>query len=178
MAIKFQDEIESKGVLDIAGIISVAIRTAPKSKGIDNIATAVVTGEDILKIRKQMDSYGKKQKIPFFVRDYKCTENIGAIILVGVKKNPLGLPDCGYCGFKNCKECTENGANCFFNIVDLGIAVSSAVNSASILKVDTRIMYSIGRAARDLKILPKEFNIVLGIPLSVTSKSPFFDRGN
>ena len=178
MAVKFQKEIEVKGIENIANIIAVAIRTAPKSKGIDNIATAVITGNDILKIRKQMKSYGENQNIPFFVRDYKCTEEIAAIILVGVKKNPLGLPDCGYCGFKNCKECTDNGANCFFNIIDLGIAVSSAVNSASILKTDTRIMYSIGRAARDLKILPEQYNIVLGIPLSVTGKSPFFDRQN
>jgi uncharacterized ferredoxin-like protein len=37
-------------------------------------------------------------------------------------------------------------------------------------------MYSIGRAARDLKILPRRYDIVLGIPLSATSKSPFFDR--
>ena len=178
MAVKFQQEIESKGIMEIANIISVAIRTAPKSKGIDNIATAVITDSDILKIREQMKSYGEIQDIPFFIRDYKCTENISAIILVGVKKNPLGLPDCGYCGFKNCKECTDNGANCFFNIVDLGIAVSSAVNAASTFKVDTRIMYSIGRAAKDLKVLPEKFNIVLGIPLSVTSKSPFFDREN
>jgi uncharacterized ferredoxin-like protein len=175
--IYFSNDIEIEGVVNIGKIMSVAARTAPKSKGIDNIATAIITGEDIDKIRTQMKNYGEKKDIPFFVRDFNCTDSIYAILLVGVRKNPLGLPDCGYCGFPNCKKCTEAGANCFFNIVDLGIAVSSAVNTASALKVDTRIMYSIGRAARDLKILPEEYNIVLGIPLSATSKNPFFDRG-
>ncbi len=174
--ITFSNEIEVDAVINIGKIMSVAARTAPKSRGIDNILTALVTGEDIEKIRMQMKSYGEEKEIPFFVRDFKCSEGIYAILLVGVRKNPLGLPDCGYCGFSNCKECKDAGANCFFNIVDLGIAVSSAVNMASNLKVDTRIMYSIGRAARDLKILPEEYNIVLGIPLSATSKSPFFDR--
>jgi len=172
----YNKEIEKKGVLQIAEIMSVAARTAPKSKGIDNIATALATEEHIGKIRNQMKKYGEEKDIPFFVRDFFCTENIYAILLVGVQKNPLGLPDCGYCGFSNCNECKKNGANCFFNIVDLGIAVSSAVSTASNLKVDTRIMYSIGRAARDLKILPEQYNIVLGIPISATSKSPFFDR--
>ena len=174
--ITFNSEHEKKAVIDIAKFMSVSARTAPKSKGIDNIATAIITNEDIEKVRKQMKSYGEEKDIPFFVRDFHCTENIYAILLVGVKSNPLGLPDCGYCGFKNCKECKENHANCFFNVVDLGIAVCSAVSTASNLKVDTRIMYSIGRAARDLKILPEEYNLVLGIPVSATSKSPFFDR--
>ncbi len=174
--ITFNGEIEKRGVLEIATLMAVAARTAPKSKGIDNIATALVTDEDINVIRNQMKKYGEEKDIPFFVRDYKCTENIYAILLIGVRKNPLGLPDCGYCGFKDCKECKEKGGNCFFNITDLGIAVSSAVNAASNLKTDSRIMYSIGRAARDLNILPAEYNIVLGIPLSATSKNPFFDR--
>ena len=174
--IVFNKDIEQEGIVNIAGIMAIAARTAPKSKGIDNISTALVTGKDIDTIRGQMKKYGEKKDIPFFVRDYNCTENISAILIVGVKKNPLGLPDCGYCGFSNCNECINNGANCFFNIVDLGIAVSSAVNTASSMKVDTRIMYSIGRAARDLNILNKEYNVVLGIPISVTSKSPFFDR--
>ena len=172
----FSENIEKDGVVNIAKIMSVAARTAPKSRGIDNIATALVTGEDIDKIRNQMKTYGEDKDIPFFVRDFHCTNGIYAILLIAVKKNPLGLPDCGYCGFKNCKECQDAGANCFFNIVDLGIAVSSAVNTASIMKVDTRIMYSIGRAARDLKILPEKYNVVLGLPLSATSKNPFFDR--
>ena len=175
--IKFSKDIVFEGVINIGKIMSVAAKTAPKSKGIDNIISALVTDSDIDRIREQMKTYGENKNIPFFVRDFKCTNDVSAILLIGVKKNPLGLTDCGYCGFSNCKECVSAGANCFFNIVDLGIAVSSAVYSASILKVDTRIMYSIGRAARDLKILPEEYNIVLGIPLSATSKNPFFDRG-
>ena len=37
-------------------------------------------------------------------------------------------------------------------------------------------MYSIGRAALDLKIFGPDVHQALGIPLSVTGKSPFFDR--
>jgi len=172
----FGEELEKKAAIEIGRIMAVAARTAPKSKGIDNIMVALAIDEDIDIIRNKMKEFGEKNNIPFFVRDFKSLENIYGILLIGVRKNPLGLTECGYCGFKNCKEMKEKGGNCFFNIVDLGIAVSSAVNISSTLKVDTRIMYSIGRAAKELQIFPKEYNIILGIPLSVTSKNPFFDR--
>jgi len=42
--------------------------------------------------------------------------------------------------------------------------------------VDNRIMFSIGKAAKELKLLGEEAEIIYGIPLSSTGKSPFFDR--
>ena len=174
--IKFNEEIEIEGILNTAKLMAVSARTAPKSKGIDNIVIALITDEDIEKIRKRMKEIGERENIPFFVRDSVCLESCKAILLVGVKKNPLGLSYCSYCGFKNCREMKKNGANCFFNIVDLGIAVSSAINTASLIHVDTRVMFSIGKTAKDLGIMPEDVEQILGIPLSATGKSPYFDR--
>ena len=66
---------------------------------------------------------------------------------------------------------------CIFATTDLGIAMGSAVAAAADDRIDNRIMYSIGRA---VDVMP-EYNggedaIWMGIPLSVTGKSPFFDR--
>ncbi len=174
--IKFNEEVELEGILNIAKLMAVSARTAPKSKGIDNIVIALVTGEDIEKIRKKMKEIGKRENIPFFIRDSVCLESCKAILLIGVKKNPLGLSYCSYCGFKNCGEMKKNGANCFFNIVDLGIAVSSAINTASLIHADTRVMFSIGKTAKDMKIMPDDVEQILGIPLSATGKNPYFDR--
>ncbi len=174
--IKFNDEIELEGILNTAKLMAVSARTAPKSKGMDNIVIALVTGEDIEKIRKKMKEIGKRENIPFFIRDSVCLESCKAILLIGVKKNPLGLSYCSYCGFKNCGEMKKNGANCFFNIVDLGIAVSSAINTASLIHADTRVMFSIGKTAKDMKIMPDDVEQILGIPLSATGKNPYFDR--
>jgi uncharacterized ferredoxin-like protein len=38
-------------------------------------------------------------------------------------------------------------------------------------------MYTVGRAITNLKLLGEDVKIALGIPLSVTGKNPFFDRG-
>ena len=174
--IKFNDEIELEGILNTAKLMAVSARTAPKSKGVDNIKIALVTGEDIQKIREKMREIGQKENIPFFIRDSVCLENCKAILLIGVKENPLGLTYCSYCGFKDCKEMKKAGSNCFFNLVDLGIAVCSAINTASLIHVDTRVMFSIGRTVKDMNIMGQEIKQILGIPLSATGKSPYFDR--
>jgi uncharacterized ferredoxin-like protein len=63
---------------------------------------------------------------------------------------------------------------CAYRLLDMGIALGSAVKVASLLNVDNRIMYRIGAAARGMKLVDWDF--IMGIPLSVTAKSPYFDR--
>ena len=59
---------------------------------------------------------------------------------------------------------------------DVGIAIGSAAAAAADARVDNRVMFSVGRAARSLGLLGASVTLVLGIPLSVSGKSPFFDR--
>ena len=59
--------------------------------------------------------------------------------------------------------------------MDVGIAVGSACATAADLRVDTRVMFSAGLAAQRLQWLPQCKN-VLAIPVSASSKNPFFDR--
>lgn len=61
-----------------------------------------------------------------------------------------------------------------FKLIDLGIAIGSAAKIASEMNVDNRIMFSVGMAAQELKLLDAE--VVLGIPLSIKGKNIFFDR--
>ncbi len=56
----------------------------------------------------------------------------------------------------------------------MGIALGSAVKTASMLNVDNRIMYRVGAVARAMDLVDWDF--VMGIPLSVTGKSIYFDR--
>ena len=62
------------------------------------------------------------------------------------------------------------------NLTDLGIAVGSAVSIAADCRVDNRVMFSAGMAAKNLKILPEDVKICYGIPVSVSGKNPYFDR--
>ena len=100
----------------------------------------------------------------------------GAVVLVGAKYETRDLNEiCGLCGFESCAACSDAGAACVFTPLDLGIALGSAVSLVSDNRVDNRIMFTIGKAAASLGLLG-EYKLIMGIPLSVSGKSPFFDR--
>lgn len=156
-----------------------AARTAPKAHGKDTLHIFALTGEEKEKLAQTMELVGKREMgdkmESWYGRDAANVRASGAVILIGADKRQRGVPHCGYCDFGDCGRCKNAGANCAFAYVDLGIAVSSAVATAAMDKVDCRIMYSIGKAAAEMALVPD--CLWLGIPLSVSGKNIFFDRG-
>jgi uncharacterized ferredoxin-like protein len=59
-------------------------------------------------------------------------------------------------------------------MIDIGVALSSAAKTASLLNVDCRVQQRVGAAARAVGLIKSE--VVMGIPVSVTGKSIYFDR--
>jgi len=94
-------------------------------------------------------------------------------MLFGTRVSPLGL-NCGYCGFDTCAS-KGGEIPCFFNANDMGIAIGSAVSRAADLRLDNRVMFSAGRTAMEMGLLPG-CTMILALPLAAKGKSPFFDR--
>ncbi len=165
----------------VARLMEVAARTAPKGRGEDFVVMEYVSGRRLKKLGEAMVEYGEDIKDRFYVRDGKSVLASQGVLLIGLKDaEPVGL-NCGGCGFERCirpedvKELRDFRAPvCMIRLLDLGIALGSAVKTASIHNVDNRIMYRVGVIARKLEMI--DADIVMGIPLSVTGKSPFFDR--
>lgn len=65
---------------------------------------------------------------------------------------------------------------CSLNSIDVGIAVGSACATAADLRLDTRVMYSIGVAVEQLGWIGEGVHLAMGIAVSASSKNPFFDR--
>jgi len=114
--------------------------------------------------------------VAFFCRDADNLDHAPLVVLIGTRKEPLGLPCCGFCGFVDCDAMQAAGGTCSFNSGDLGIAVGSAAARAADCRVDNRIMYSAGKAALELNLLGDEVKIAYAIPLAAKGKNPFFDR--
>ncbi|WP_371370712.1 ferredoxin domain-containing protein [Sporomusa aerivorans] len=169
-------ELEQRAVEQVAELMCAAARTAPKGRGIDNLVVLVVKGRAKDQLVEEMKRIAKESGAQFFDRDANCLEKTQLAVLLGQKVKPMGVNPCGYCGFNNCKENTEKSGLCAISIGDLGIAVSSAAAVAAEHHIDNRIMFSIGRAALNLAIFDDDVKIAYGIPLSVSGKSPFFDR--
>lgn len=172
-----EDKVIQEAILGVAKKMVIAARTAPKARGIDTLEIKVVTDESIRKLADKMKEIGAKFEQAFFIRDANNLDHASAIVLFGTRIQTIGLKKCGLCGFKNCEEKNEHPEiPCAFNTGDLGIAIGSAVSLAADNRVDNRIMYTIGQAAFELGIFGKDVKIIYGIPLSASSKNPFFDR--
>ena len=174
-------DAELEKVLEVARAMCVAARTAPKARGIDNIITLIIYGEDLNKLADEMEK--NIRFWGFFARDAKNVRSSDAVVLIGMKGGITFKLDCGGCGFKTCKDFEEipkteglafKGPNCIYEILNLGIAIGSAVKVASENCVDNRVMYSVGVAAKKLGLI--DAHIVIGIPLSARGKSIYFDR--
>lgn len=168
---------EASGLQNAAEHLCVAARTAPKGKGKDLLVTAIVTGDEIVQLQKQMRFIGERDAVAFFERDAGNLDYAPVVVLIGTRKEALNLPACGYCGFVDCAAMTSAGGTCSFNTGDLGIAVGSAAAMAADFRIDNRIMYTAGKAAIELGLLGADVKIAYAIPLAARGKNPFFDRG-
>ncbi len=178
MELIHEEAVREETLLDIAKKMMIAARTAPKGRGVDNLVISVVqraTMEKIAEKMRQMVRDGVAAQ--FFLRDADNILSGEVLVLIGTKIQSMGLNNCGLCGFDNCQEREKYPDHpCAFNTGDLGIAIGSAVSVAMDARVDNRIMFSVGMAAREMKLLGEDVKIIYGIPLSSGGKNPFFDR--
>jgi uncharacterized ferredoxin-like protein len=171
---------DREGLAIAARLMAVSARTAPKSKGQDFVLTKILQGDDLERLAVEMEMYGQETNRPNFDRDAANIRNTPIVLLVGIKQaDPVGL-NCGACGFDTCVELKQRtgpqfaGPHCALRLLDMGIALGSAVQTAAMLNVDNRIMYRAGLLARRSGLVDWDF--AMGIPLSATGKNIYFDR--
>lgn len=177
----------------IADLMKVSARTAPKAGGVDKVETKVLKGDELEELADEMIEYGEESGKSDFDRDGENVRDSEALLLVSVNDPEPVLLDCGACGYESCEGFekrskkgvlgeSENpeednefeGPSCVWRLIDLGIALGSAVKTASIHNADNRIMYRAGVAAKRMDII--DGSVVLGIPISAEGKNIYFDR--
>jgi uncharacterized ferredoxin-like protein len=165
----------------VAELMAVAARTAPKTKGEDCLVIRIVEGDDLQRLAQQMAEFGARNGKRNFDRDGRNVGNSDAMLLVGIKDASTAGLNCGACGVEICELLPVNsvdgefrGPNCAYRLLDMGIALGSAAKMAGMLNADSRIMYRAGAVAREMGLIEADF--VMGIPISATGKSIYFDR--
>jgi uncharacterized ferredoxin-like protein len=154
-----------EGVIQVAKLMVLSAVTAPKGRGVDNVLARILDRREELELLAKTMEELSGEYGDVFARDASSVRRSDAVVLIG----------CRIADFK-LKQPKELGVdlNLAMSLVNLGIAVGSAVKTASIHNVDNRIMYTIGVAAKRLGLL--DADVILGIPLSATSKNIYFDR--
>lgn len=191
MSILKTNEVEQEAIVTAAKLIMAAVTTAPKTRGVSMIESALIQGEDKERLAQAMESHGpqKASAGDIFRRDAQNVRCSAAVLLIGVKgtmpKKPEKPLNCGACGYPTCSEFIRakkgkqgedfTGPLCAFQSVDLGIALGVAAKVAAELNIDNRLMYTVGAGAMGMKVL--DADMIIGLPLSVAAKNIFFDRG-
>ena len=112
-------------------------------------------------------------------------EEIDLVLKAGEFESRAEVIDCGACGYPTCAEFAKNrkiedkemgytGPHCVMRMIDIGVALCSAAKTASMLNIDNRVQQRVGAAARAIGLIQGE--VVMGIPVSITGKSIYYDR--
>ena len=159
----------SMGLEDVVGYVAklmvVSAITAPKARGVNNVVVRVLSGKDDLealarKMEELSQLYGD-----FFARDANSVRNSDAVVVIGCKIVKIGIKK---------PEKWVIDADTILSLMNLGIALGSAVKTASLLNIDNRIMFSVGVAAQEMGLIDADY--AFGIPLSAKPKNIYFDR--
>ena len=170
---------QREAVLQAAYDMCAAARTAPKTCGKDKVLACIVTDAEKDAIANEMRTLAEQLNYGFFVRDAGNVDAAQAMVLIGTEKSYRALGEgCAFCNNPGgCKECAQKDGVCVYDPMDLGIALGSAVSIAADRRIDNRLMFSAGRAAMEMgSFFDGKATMIIGIPLSVSGKSPFFDR--
>jgi len=160
-----RDRAVKRAVVSAAELMVVSAVTAPKARGMDNLVVKVLEERgELLGLAEEMEKLAPEYGA-FFARDADNVRNSDAVLLIGCKVIDIGL--------KQPKEMAHD-LNLVMSLLNLGIAIGSAVKTASMLNVDNRVMYTAGLAAKRLGLV--DADIVVGVPLSAKAKNIYFDR--
>ena len=78
-------EQERQGVMQIANLMVVSARTAPKSGGVDDIFTAVVYGQELKALAADMEKIADERNNEAWRRQVPGIRDSDAIVLIGVR---------------------------------------------------------------------------------------------
>jgi uncharacterized ferredoxin-like protein len=159
-----EEDTIKNALLRVAELMVLSAKTAPKARGMDNIVAKIVIGEEKRVLAEKMRELAKEYG-DFFERDAENVDKSPVVVLIGCKLINLGLK--GPAQWK-----VDPDTLCC--LTNLGIAIGSAVKTASLHNVDNRVMYSVGVASVEAKIIDADY--AFGIPLSAYPKNIYFDR--
>ena len=171
----------------VAHLMAAAARTAPKGGGKDFLEIVVISAPaDLTGIAEKMREYAPgSTNEAYWLRDAANIEEDQALVLIGLAQSRAAGYDCGGCGYPSCREFEKHreikekemgygGPHCVMRMMDIGVALSSAAKTASLLSVDNRIQQRVGAAARALGLI--QADVVMVSPVGIYGKNIFFDR--
>ena len=165
----------------VAKLMELSANASPKASGND-IEVLLVDEAEREMIAEEMFQLSDKRDDESYGEEGEFIEKSDTLMFVGLNPHEaLGI-DCKACGFESCEE-MENadktvgifeGPNCIFKVIDLGLSLGYALNTADIHNIDSRLMIRAGIAAKSLGLMTSK--ICLGIPINVNRENHYFEK--
>ena len=160
---------DGNAIRTVAELMLLSMKTAPKALGKNTLVYKIASDEEKNRIVVGMESINKKN----WDRDARTIKKAELLVLIGVKGADVSESLEGRIDVSDI-EPQLKGEVCPTRLIDLGIAIGSAVKTASLHNIDNRVMWRAGVIAASLGVLNAA--VAIAIPLSATEKSIFFDR--
>jgi len=150
--------LEKKKITNIvADLMTISAETSPKSS--DNFLE--ITSLDLSEremLAEELYQLSDEFKDESYSKEGDLVNSADELMLIGLKDHKsLGI-DCRACGYEDCEDFDEapqmekifEGPSCAFKMIDLGMSIGRALNTAENHNVDCRPSIRAGLAAKNL----------------------------
>ncbi|MFO7990701.1 MAG: DUF2148 domain-containing protein [Thermoplasmata archaeon] len=157
----------------ISNLMAISARTAPKSLGESYLKITLLDKAEKEILTEEMFQMSDELNDDSYSYEGEIIREAAKVIIIGLEEHPPLDLDCRACGFKNCEDFSDNkikgifeGPNCAFHLIDMGMAVGGAIDTAQIHNIRSKISLKGGLAAKNVGISTSKVCIALMIDLS------------
>lgn len=170
-----------KDIEIVANLMELSANSSPKAAE-DDLEILLVDEAEKEMIAEEMFQLADKLDDESFSEEGEFIEKCDSLIFIGLNQHDsLGL-DCKACGFESCDKMEDadkteglfDGPNCTFKVLDLGLSLGYALNTADIHNIASQLMIRAGIAAKSLGLMTSK--LCLGIPLNVNKENNYFNK--
>ena len=165
----------------VANLMELSANSSPKAKE-DDLEILLVDEAEREMIVEEMFQLADKLNDESYSEKGEYIEKSESLMFIGLNEHEsLGI-DCRACGFESCEDMENSdqeedifeGPNCIFKVIDLGLSLGYALNTADIHNIDSRLMIRAGMAAKSLGLMSSR--ICFGIPINVNNEKSYFEE--
>lgn len=169
----------SKGIDTISDLMVISATTTPKSGGESFMEITLLDDAERKILAEEMYQLSDQtEDDEYSIYGRMIEEETLSVLLIGLKEHPpMGL-NCRACGFNDCEEFKKasgdgifHGPNCTYRLLDMGMSVGSALDTANLHHVKASLMIKAGLAAKNIGL--STANICMAIPIMLHQDIPY-----
>jgi len=161
--------LNKKKVTEIVlDLMTISADTSPKSSG-NYLETITLDEAEKEMLAEELYQLSDEFQEEAYSEEGDRVNSADELMILGLKDHPSLGVDCSACGFVDCDEFskadqTENifqGPNCSFRLVDLGMSIGYALNTADTHNLDYKVSIKGGQAAKNMGLSDSRFCLAL-----------------